>query len=231
MAARSAIYFAPAAGSALEAFGCGWLGRGLDGAPLAQPAVPGIDPARLFAITGSPRHYGFHATLKAPFGLADGYSPADLDAAAEAFVRDRAAFAIPLQVGSLGGFIALVPAAPSAALDALAADCVEAFDRFRAPLEAAELARRRVAGLTPRQDRNLLRYGYPYVLDDFRFHMTLTERLQAPERDQVLALLAERAAPICATPLTIDAIATFEQPARDAPFVLRRRFAFGREQA
>jgi putative phosphonate metabolism protein len=226
MAARSAIYFAPAPGSHLEAFGCGWLGRALDGTPLAQPTIPGIDPARLFDITRSPRHYGFHGTLKAPFALAEGRSPEDLDAAVEAFARARGPFAARLRVGSLGGFIALLPASASAALAALAADCVEAFDGFRAPLEQAEIARRRAAGLTPRQDRHLLRYGYPYVLDDFRFHMTLTERLQAPERDQVLALLAERAAPVCAQPLPIDAIAIFEQPARDAPFILRRRFPF-----
>jgi len=231
MSMRSAIYFAPPPGSALEAFGCGWLGRALDGTPLAQPSVPGIDPGRLLEITRSPRHYGFHGTLKAPFALADGKSPDALDEAVGAFTRSRAAFDIALKVGSLGGFIALVPPAASPALDALAADCVEAFDGFRAPLDEAEIARRQASGLTPRQDRHLLRYGYPYVLDDYRFHMTLTERLQAPERDRVLAILAERAARICAAPLRVDAIAIFEQPSREVPFTLRRRFAFGREEA
>jgi putative phosphonate metabolism protein len=228
MGPRSAIYFAPPAGSTLEAFGCGWLGRALDGTPLAQPVVAGIDATRLQDITGSPRHYGFHATLKAPFVLADGTSPEALDHAVEDFSRNRASFEITLKVDSLGGFLAMVPAAPSAALQDLAAACVETFDPFRAPLDEAEIARRRASDLTPRQDRHLRRYGYPYVLDDFRFHMTLTERLQPPERDQVLAILAEHAAPICATPLTIDAIATFEQPSRTGPFTLRRRFPFGR---
>jgi putative phosphonate metabolism protein len=227
MGARSAIYFAPASGSALEAFGCGWLGRALDGAPLAQPAVFGLDRARLWEITGSPRYYGFHGTLKAPFALADGRSAESLDEAIDGFVRRRAPFDVRLKIGSLDGFIAFVPAAASPALDALAADCVQAFVGFRVLPDDAEIARRRAAGLTPRQDRYLLRYGYPYVLDDFRFHMTLTERLQPPERDEVLAILAERAAPICAKPLRIDAIATFEQPSRDAPFILRRRFPFG----
>jgi putative phosphonate metabolism protein len=226
MEARSAIYFAPAPGSALEAFGCGWLGRTLDGAPLAQPPVAGIDQARLWEITRSPRHYGFHGTLKAPFALAGGRSAHELDKAVERFARRRGSFEITPRVGSLDGFIALVPAAASAALDELAADCVEAFDGFRRPLDEAEIARRRSVGLTPRQERSLLRYGYPYVLEDFRFHMTLTERLYAPEQDRVLAILTERAAAICARPLEIDAIATFEQPSRDAPFTLRRRFPF-----
>jgi putative phosphonate metabolism protein len=228
MGARSAIYFAPPPGSALETFGCHWLGRALDGSPLAQPAVPGIEPARLIEITRSPRHYGFHGTLKAPFGLAEGATPDALDDAVHAFARRRRPFEITLAVGSLGGFIALLPATRSAALGVLAADCVEAFESFRAPLDEAEIARRRAGGLTPRQDRHLFRYGYPYVLDDFRFHMTLTERLQPPERDRMLAILGARAAPLCAAPLTIDAVAVFEQPARAAPFTLRRRFAFGR---
>ena len=129
-------------------------------------------------------------------------------------------------MGSLGGFIALVPAAPMPALDALAADCVEAFESFRAPLDAAETARRRAATLSPRQDRYLLRYGYPYVLDDFRFHMTLTERLAAPEHDKVLAILRERWAQLCAPRLVVGAVAIFEQPSREAPFILRRRFPF-----
>jgi hypothetical protein len=121
----------------------------------------------------------------------------------------------------------LLPAGDSAALEGLAADCVEAFEPYRAPLDEAEIARRRAAALTPRQDGYLLRYGYPYVLDEFRFHMTLTERLQAAERDQVLAILAELAAPVCAAPIRIDAIAVFEQHDRAAPFVLRRRYPFG----
>ena len=39
------------------------------------------------------------------------------------------------------------------------------------------------------------------------------------------------AARICAAPLRVDAIAIFEQPSREVPFALRRRFAFGREEA
>lgn len=230
MGARSAIYFAPAPGSALEAFGCGWLGRALDGTPLAQPAVAGIDPARLAEITRSPRHYGFHGTLKAPFALADGKNPDALDTAVEAFARGRTPFEVTLKVDSLDGFLAFVPATTAPALDALAADCVEAFEPFRAPLHESEIARRQAAGLSPRQDRYLLRYGYPYVLEEFRFHMTLTERLQPPERSRVLAILAERAAHVCAAPHTVDAIATFEQPSREAPFTLRRRLPFGRER-
>jgi putative phosphonate metabolism protein len=226
--ARYAVYFAPAPGSALETFGCGWLGRALNGEDLPQPLVSGIAPARLAEITRSPRHYGFHGTLKAPFALADSTTPSALDATAETLARARERFEVMLRPGSLGGFLALLPIERSLALDRLEADCVAAFVVHRAPLDDAVFARRRAAELTPRQDAYLVRYGYPYVLDEFRFHMTLTERLQPPERDDVLAVLVERAAPVCAGSLVIDAISIFEQPHRAAPFTLRRRYPFGR---
>jgi putative phosphonate metabolism protein len=225
--ARFAVYFAPAPGSALETFGCGWLGRALNGEDLPQPLVSGIAPARLAEITRSPRHYGFHGKLKAPFALADSTTPSALDATAETLARARERFEVMLRPGSLGGFLALLPIERSLALDRLEADCVEAFEVHRAPLDDAEIARRRAAELTPRQDAYLVRYGYPYVLDEFRFHMTLTERLQPPERDDVLAMLVERAVAVCARPLVIDAISIFEQPDHAAPFTLRRRYPFG----
>src|SRR3546814_3179533 len=77
-------------------------------------------------------------------------------------------FRSPLRLVILDGFLALVPSGPSDALEALAAGCVQRFERFRAPPSALELARRRSNGLTPRQERNLKDWGYPYVLEDFR---------------------------------------------------------------
>ena len=83
---------------------------------------------------------------------------------------------------------------PSAALQALADACVEQLDRFRAPPSDAELARRRRASLTPRQDAMLVRWGYPYVFDTWFFHMTLTRRL-TPGRSGSSCL---RPRPLCA---------------------------------
>jgi hypothetical protein len=109
---------------------------------------------------------------------------------------------------------------------ALADACVVAFDPFRAPPPAADLERRRAGGLSPRQDELLLRWGYPYVLDQFRFHMTLTERLDEPERGHVLALLRARAASAIEEPASIDAITLFTQPCEDAPFEVVERYPF-----
>src|SRR5262249_46661964 len=100
------------------------------------------------------------------------------------------------------------------------------FDKFRAPPDAAELAKRRAAGLTPAQDALLERWGYPYVFDEFRFHMTLTRRLNDEEQARIEPRLLPLVAPATAGPLLIDALSLFAQADRASPFRLIRRFAF-----
>src|SRR5207245_1192733 len=94
-------------------------------------------------------------------------------------------------VDSISGFIAVIPAEPVAELQQLAADCARDFDSFRAPLGAEDRARRRPEKLTERQRDYLDRWGYPYVMEEFRFHMTLTGRLDA-ERRGLVAQIASR---------------------------------------
>lgn len=225
MIARYGIYFTPAADTPLWQFGTCWLGRDpLTGAVLEQPACAGLDPARHAQITESPRHYGFHATLKPPFALAGGADETDLLAALNEFAATRPAFAAPaLQLSAIGGFLALTLSAPSAEMQGFAAACVETFDRFRAPQSAAELERRRKNGLTPRQEELLAHWGYPYVFDEFRFHMTLTGGLDDDERSHVQSILAPQVTPLCADPLPVDAIALYRQDNKDTPFTIVKR--------
>jgi putative phosphonate metabolism protein len=226
---RYALYFAPAEDSAIWRFGIGWLGRDpVSGAALPQPQVPGLTAAQLAAATESPRNYGFHATLKPPFHLADGTGEADVRAAARAFAAARRAFiAPPVSLQRIGRFQAFALTAPCAEMDGLAADCVSVFDAFRAPPSAAELAKRRARGLTERQERYLQQWGYPYVMEEFRFHMTML----GSSRDETLhaavtAFLAPQAAGFALDPLPVDAICLYQQETRSAPFRLVERFSF-----
>ena len=93
----------------------------------------------------------------------------------------------PLAVADLHGFLALRETVPCPPLQALADACVEDLDRFRAPPSEAELARRRRASLTTQQDAMLVRFGYPYVLETWFFHMTLTRRLSPEKREYLPA--------------------------------------------
>lgn len=212
--ARYAIYFVPAPASDLYGFGSSMLGYDCyTGADLPRPADLDVEDADWRALTEEPRRYGFHATLKAPFRLAPTRREDELIGAVLAFARrPREITRIAPEVRLLGAFTAIVPRAPVAALTALAAACTTEFDQFRAPLSDEERSRRDPSRLTERQMSNLDRWGYPYVFDDFRFHMTLTGPLPIERRDDVPARLRRSFARAWGDePIAIDRIGLFKQ--------------------
>jgi len=218
---RFAIYFAPADGTRLAAFGAAWF----SGAAWRDWSDP--TPARMTELLASPRHYGFHATLKPPFALADGADRTTLMDRVAAFASDMPAVsAPPLTAQQIGRFIALRPGGPAREIDDLAGACVEAFDDLRRPADAAELAKRRAAGLTQRQERLLTEWGYPYVFEEFRFHMTLTGPCAAEgEAQAILRQLAPLTAELAVEPFHLDAVCVFHQGDRAAEFNLLERFS------
>jgi putative phosphonate metabolism protein len=215
---RYAIYFAPEPDSVLDRFGAELLGydayRGADVPfPLEMKWPPDWRE-----MTQDPRKYGFHATLKAPMALAPDRSEDELTAACAAFAgAPRAIPSINPVVDVISGFIALIPASPSADLERLAADCVREFDPFRAPLTAADRARRNPSRLTPRQRDYLDRWGYPYVFEEFRFHMTLSGWLEAGHAP-LLAMLRDAFRNCGVHDLAVDRIALFRQDDADHRF-------------
>ena len=227
---RYALYFTPAASDGLTLAAARWLGRNaFNGSPLAQPAVAGFEPPALSALTADPRRYGFHATLKAPFELAGGRSEEGLRSFCRNYAAGLDGVTLPgLSVAALGSFVALIPSQPSDALQRFAFALVQAFEPFRAPLSDADLARRLKSPLTPAQHAYLQAYGYPYVGDAFRFHMTLTGSLP-PERVAPVrkSLEAAHAAAITAEPVRLDRFALFRQNSRDSRFRLVDSYRLG----
>jgi putative phosphonate metabolism protein len=210
---RYAIYYASPLDSALNRFGADLLGY--DAWTSANLPFPNDVLERVAdwrEVSEDPRKYGFHATLKAPMTLADGKSETELLAACADFARQAGPIPIikPV-VSSISSFIAVTPAETSEQLQQLAADCVRAFDGFRAPLTTEDRARRRPDMLTPRQRDHLDRWGYPYVMEEFRFHMTLTGRLDATRREPILKMLQERFSATRIERIVIDRIALFRQ--------------------
>jgi hypothetical protein len=177
---RYAIYYTPQAG-AFAADAAAWLGWDLAGArPVAQPS-PDL-PRPLAEVTAVPRKYGFHGTIKPPFRLADGVSFTDLDEAVAGMASGLKPVAFPaLQIINLHGFLALVPQGDPVALQTLAGEVVRVLDPYRATSTEAEIARRRPERLTPRQRDLLATYGYPYVMEELRFHLTLSGPLSDAE--------------------------------------------------
>ncbi|QIB33907.1 DUF1045 domain-containing protein [Ancylobacter pratisalsi] len=225
---RYAIYYAPPAQSPLWRFGSSVIGYDAEtGEDCTLPELRRFDAERWREMTSEPRRYGFHGTLKAPFRLAAGRSEAELRAVCTRFASVRAPFVCTgVALAVLGRFLALKTVTPCAALDRLAAGAVAAFDEFRAPMSEAEQEKRLRAPLTARQKEYLMRWGYPYVLDDFRFHMTLTGSLDEAERGLAEAELAAHLASSGADgPLIVSEIALYRQ--ENGPFRLVGRFPFG----
>jgi len=172
-------------------------------------------------MTAGPRRYGFHATLKPPFRLAAGRTPEELDAAVARFAAGTAGTVIPaLSLARISGFFALVPGAQTPGLRALADEVVKGFDGFRAPATGEEIARRDPARLTPRQNQLLATWGYPYVLDEFRFHLTLTDRIPDSHHREVERAARDWFTPLLGADVPVDALALFTEAEPGAPFAL-----------
>ena len=217
---RFAIYFAPSEQDSLWGLGSSWLGRDArSGYLVAQPDWSSAAGGSLASVTENPRFYGFHATLKAPFGLKKGLLFGALEDRCRRLAAEMEAVpAVTLEVSELDGFLALMTATPSVALHSLAAACVESFDDLRERLTIEEKRRYQELGLTEVQAALLDRWGYPYVMEEFSFHMTLTSRLSDPDRAEVKSLAREHFGAALESPMTLDAISLFAQPDDDAPF-------------
>jgi hypothetical protein len=220
---RYAIYFIPAPDTALYRFGAAALGYDcFTGADIATLEALPVDAGAWRELTREPRRYGFHATLKAPFRLAAGRTEAELIGEFVKFSTtiDDAPTIEPA-VRLLQHFVAIVPVAVGAGLDRLAASCVKHFDGFRAPLTGADRSRRLAAHLTARQIGHVERWGYPYVFEDFQFHMTLTGALSADRQEPMRAYL--RSGLACSHgngPIKINRLALLRQDNPAARFVV-----------
>ncbi|ODT58079.1 MULTISPECIES: DUF1045 domain-containing protein [Paracoccus] len=217
---RYAVYYVPQAGPFADAMAA-WLGwDAAQGAGVAQPDLTGL-PRPAAALTTNPRAYGFHGTIRAPF------RPAVPEAALIAALDDLAARLAPvrcagLEIRDLHGFLALIPTGCDAALSALARGVVRGTDPLRAALTPDDIARRRPETLTPRQRALLDRWGYPFVMEEFRFHLTLTDRLPPAEARTVAAVLQDHLAPVLPAPFVIADLCLMAEDAQGR-FHLRHR--------
>lgn len=212
---RYGLYYTPSPGPFATA-GANWLGWDIEkGEALGTPDL---------SLVSHPRKYGFHATLKAPFALADGTTPQELENAVSALCATLSPVLLAgLEVSRLGAFLALTPLGDPSALKALAARCVTDLDRFRAPLTDAERQRKTRSKMTPELRQNLERWGYPHVMEAFRFHMTLTGPLDRSSRQAAAQAAKLHFATCLPTPFPITSLSlTAEAP--DGMFHFIRRF-------
>ncbi|HDR29809.1 MAG TPA: DUF1045 domain-containing protein [Rhodovulum sp.] len=221
---RYAIYFAPEPGPLAE-FGAAWLGWDpLAGTTRTPLRLPGL-PCKITELTETPRRYGFHATIKPPFRLIESSDIALLHRSAAALAGQLKPVLLDgLRISRLSGFLALTVRGDSRALSALAGSVVEALDGFRAPPLPDEIARRDPDRLSVRQRRILERWGYPYLMEEFRFHLTLTGPLKDAEADRTRAVLSPVLQPLIDRPLRIASLCLFGE-AEDGRFYNLHRYS------
>lgn len=210
---RFAIYYAPRDGAFAEAV-AGWLGwDAVRGCEMAHPPLAGL-PAPVRDLTDEPRKYGFHGTIKAPFRLAEGVGFERLQAEVASLAAGLRPVVMPrLRLAALKGFVALLPDGDEADLLKLGAEVVTRLDPLRAALTKAEVAKRRPELLSSRQRELLGCWGYPYVMEEFRFHLTLTGRLAPAALQQVVAVLDMHFAPVLPRPFVIEDLCLFGEDA------------------
>lgn len=204
---RYAIYFTPPPGQ-LARFGAAWLGWDIvSGCAAPHPDdILGL-PTAIADLTQKPRRYGLHATIKAPFRLHPATAPEALQDALVAFCTTRAPVSLAaVTLTRMGHFLALTAEGATTALDLLAADTVRQFDHFRAPPNDAEIARHQGPQFSEKQKANALRWGYPHVMDQFHWHMTLTGKCPPMHSAQIEASLALKLTPLLPRPFIIDAL-------------------------
>lgn len=217
---RFAVYYAPRPGAFASA-AADWLGRDAETGAIASSRQPLPD------LTTTPRRYGFHGTIRAPFRPAPGLGRAEISACIRALAQSQPKVTCAgLHLANLDGFLALLPTVSKPgqhqALHDLAAAVLRATNPLRAPLSEADRARRRPESLTPHQ-RNLLEtWGYPHVLDQFRFHLTLTDRLPPDRAEQALAAAMAHFAPVLPRPFAIEDLCLFGEDAQGVFHLLER---------
>jgi len=225
---RFAAYYAPAQESALWQAGNHWLGLDPNSGQARLPSMPGPLPGPLHGVMDAPRRYGWHATLKAPFSLAPDVTGAALHEAMRALGALQRTFIMPsLKVQHIDNFLALVPAQASPEIQGVADACVMTLQPLAQVLPPSEVQRRRGSGLSDEQERMLQQWGYPHVLKQFQFHMSLTGSLTGVSDQDVQLLMAQAQAIFEGlAPTRFDSVALVGEPFAGAAFKLLHRYPF-----
>jgi hypothetical protein len=217
---RYAIYYAPRLESILGQFGNAWFGYDpVSREDIPRPIIKGMTPQEIEKITQGAGRYAFHGTLRSPFKLRKNRNLNSLDKSLESLAtKIHPIICGPLSIRSIGRFLALVPDDPESQIPNLAEQCVRTFDNFRLAPGKEEIDRRRQAGLTTIQEQLLLRWGYPFVMEEFRFHLTLSDKLEGMDLIKYQAILEEHCEGLCKERFVIDEIALFGDPGQGGKF-------------
>ena len=183
---RYAIYYAPPKESSLEEFGRYWFGWDPLNAKLINNKqrinylngfgiknLKNIDKNVLIA-----KKYGFHGTLIPPFKLNKNYSTNLLFKKTEDIAKKFKKFKFyKFKLKKMNNFYAFVQNKKNNNINKLSNRLVRELFKFRSPLTKKEIDRRNPSKLSKLQLNILYKWGYPYLMSEFNFHMTLASEV------------------------------------------------------
>ena len=183
---RYAIYYAPPKESSLEEFGRYWFGWDPLNAKLINNKqrinylngfgiknLKNIDKNVLIA-----KKYGFHGTLIPPFKLNKNYSTNTLFKKTEEIAKKLKKFKFyKFKLKKINNFYAFVQNKKNNNINKLSNRLVRELFKFRSPLTKKEIDRRNPSKLSKLQLNILYKWGYPYLMSEFNFHMTLASEV------------------------------------------------------
>ncbi len=216
---RYAIYFIPEKNSILYRLGSALLGYDIyAGKSVEKPSIAlpsGISAQELVA---GVQHYGLHATVVAPFFLNE-TSEKELVHSVNYFCQSNQPVIFPrVKVHLHQGFMAVCPAETEnteqtayTPMQALAAKAVRFFYPLRKAPSDAEINSRLGAGLSTRQMEYLKRWNYPYVFEEYSFHITLTGMVNENDVPCLNTVLYNYLEEALAEPLIIDRLCICRQ--------------------
>ena len=224
---RYAIYYAPIENPELDLFGKCWLGwdpyKGEETTKSDLSKLPSFKKFSSLVLT--PKQYGFHGTIKAPFKLKNEYTYNDLENKVREISKQIHSFYFDqLIIKKLGNFIGLIPT-NNLKVNAVSNKFVEELDYLRDELSENEIKKRKPHKLTSNQKQMLFKWGYPYVFDEFKFHLTLTSKLNVVEIDDVLRSLQNILKQVNLNKISFNNICIFGQKS-DEKFYFVQRFNF-----
>ena len=204
---RYAIYYVPPESDQFTRFAASWFGWDVyKSINVKYPELSDLN-YDIKEITSTPSKYGLHATLKAPFSLVPDKTIDELRLSLSILSSSIQKFEISsICVKNIAGFIAIVPTSQNERINYLAKKCVEDLDCFRKAEPLEIINKRRSVGLSIRKEHNLFKWGYPYVLNDFQFHFTMTSKLTPKVSKNVFSVLSLELKTVLNAPLLISKI-------------------------
>lgn len=224
---RYAIYWVPRPDTRLAAFARRWFGSEVEtGEQLALREGYGLPDGLVERATASPRRYGIHATIKAPFRLREGAQLNDFINMMGAFcAKRRAPHAGKLKLHRFSRYLVMLPENDTSELEWLAQDCVTHFDVLRAPLTDADRSRRAISN--PKAAAYFEQFGYPDIFDRFKFHITLAGPLEPAELEMVENALRPSLIALTNEPFVAPDLCICGEPGNKQAFRVLYRHTFG----